>query len=93
MAFACVLKQTVLPYGGDENIRKAVIVVIRDGHTHAVQLDGQASFVGYISKCSVAVIAIELEGGGSALVTRPIHSVNQQNIQPAVAIVIEKRAA
>ena len=93
MAFAGVLKQTVLAHGGDQNIGEAVIVVIGDSHAHAVHLHRQAGLAGDIRKCSVAVVAIELERGGSALVSGPIHAIDEQNIQPAVAIVIEKRAA
>ena len=39
MALAGILEEPVLADAGDENIGEAVVVVIADGHSHAVHLD------------------------------------------------------
>ena len=41
LPFAVVLEQPVLPDRGDQNIREAIVVVIADGHAHAVHLHRQ----------------------------------------------------
>jgi hypothetical protein len=44
-------------------------------------------------KGSVAIVAVELQRAALALVAGPIHAVDQQNVEPAVVVVIEERAA
>ena len=88
-----VLKQAVLADGGDQNIGEAVVVVVGDGHAHAVHFDRQAGWRVTSREGAVAVVAVELQGAALALVAGPIHAVDQQNVQPAVAVVIQKGAA
>lgn len=61
---------------GYEDVRKAVIVVIADGHAHSVQFDIQARGLGYVRECSIAIVLEELQRGALALVTGPIHGVH-----------------
>ena len=92
-AAAVVLKEAVLPHAGDQDIGEAVVVVIADRHAHAVHLHLQPGVLGHVGERAVAIVAIELQGAALALVARPIHAVHQQDVLPAVAIVIQKRAA
>ena len=92
-AFAGIVEQTILPHAGDENVREAVVVVIANGHAHAIHFDIQPGMRSYISESAVAVVAIEPQRGAPLLVAGPIHAIDQQNVLPAVAVVIEKGAA
>ena len=90
---AVVLKEAVLSDGGDQQIGKAVVVVVADRHAHAVHFHRQAGARGDIGERAVAVVAVEPHGGALAAVIGPVHAVDQQNIEPAIAIVVEERAA
>ena len=81
-----------LPHASNENIWKAVVVVIADGHAHAIHLDIETGGFGDIAKRSVAIVAIQLHGGSLALVARPVHRVHEQNVLPAVRVVIQEGA-
>ena len=48
---------------------------------------------GDIGERAVAIVAVEAQRGALAFVARPIHAVDQQDVEPAVAVVIEKGAA
>ena len=93
MALAGVLEQAVLADAGDENVGEAVVVVIADGHAHAVHFDIKPGAARDVREGAVAIVAIEAQRGALALVPWPVHAVDQQDVLPAVAIVIEKRAA
>ena len=88
-----LLEQPVLAHGGDQDIGEAVVVVIGHRHAHAVHLHRQAGALGHVGEGAVAIVAVELEGAALALVAGPVHAVHQQDVEPAIAIVIEKRAA
>ena len=64
---AGVLKQPVLADGGDEDVGKAVVVVIGDGHAHAVHLDGQAGALRHVGEGAVAIVAIEPQRAARAV--------------------------
>jgi len=89
-AVAIVVKQMVLPVGGDEQIVVAVVVVITDGHAHAIDLDGQPRFVRHVGERAIVIVVIELRRGMLADVTGPVHAVDQENVGPAVVIVIDE---
>ena len=88
-----VLKQAVLADGGNQDIGEAIVIEVRHGHAHAVHFDCQAGTFGDVAESSVAIVAIQFQGAALALVTRPVHSIDQQNVQPTVAVVIQKGAA
>src|SRR5438477_10209454 len=92
-SLASVAKKMALADAGDENIGETVVVVIADGHAHSVELDVESCGAGDIGKGSVAIVAVEAKSGTLALVTGPVHSIDQKNVLPAVAVVVEERAA
>ena len=49
--------------------------------------------MGHVGEGAVAIIAIEAEGGALAFVLGPVHAVDQQDVLPAVGVVIEEGAA
>jgi hypothetical protein len=92
-ALAGIVEEPVLSHAGDENVREAVIVIISDGHAHTVHFNIQAGVRGDVGEGAISVVAIETQRGVQLLVAGPIHSIDQKNILPAVAVVVEKGAA
>src|SRR5579883_826023 len=93
MAFTCVVKETILSDTSDQYVRKAVIVIVAYGYAHSVHLDVKSGRPGHIRKRTVAIVAIELQRASLALMAWPVHSIDQQDILPAVSVIVEKSAA
>jgi hypothetical protein len=92
-AFAGVAKKTALADTSDENVREAVVIVVADGYAHTIEFDVEAGGVCYVRECAVAIVAVKAKGGTLAFVRGPVHAVDKQYVLPAIAVVIEKRAA
>src|SRR4029077_5842115 len=91
-SFTGVSKKPALANASDENVRKAIIIVVAHSHAHSVHLDVQACGLGYVRKSSVAIVAIEPQSRVLALVSGPVHPVHKQNVLPTVAVVVEESA-
>jgi hypothetical protein len=85
-----VLKQPALADARHENVREPVVVVIANGDAHAIHLDIQPRRPRHIRKRSVTIVVIQAHGATVALVPRPVHAVDDENVLPAVVVVIEK---
>ena len=92
LAVAFVVKQVVAFERGDVDVVAAVVIVIGDGHAHAVHLDVEAAARGDVGERAVVVVAIERRERLAAA-RRPVLAVDEQDVGPAVAIGIEERAA
>ena len=93
-SLAGVVKQAVLSDAGDQNVGEPVVVVVADGHAHAIHFDVESGARGHVGESAVAVVAIEAQRGAAAeLVAGPVHAIDEKNVLPAVAVVIEKGAA
>ena len=90
---AGVAKKSALPHASDENVGETIIIVIADGHAHAVDLDVEAGASRHVRKRAVAVVPVEPQRGSLALVSGPVHAVHQQDVLPAIAVIIKERAA
>src|SRR5207253_9466769 len=55
-------------------------------------LDVKPRAFGDIGKSAVAIVAVETQGRAPALVAGPVHAIDEQNVLPAVGVVIQKRA-
>src|SRR5580704_1320079 len=82
----------VLPDASDKDVGKAIVVVVADGHAHAIEFDVQTGVGSHVGECAVAVVVIEAQRGARFLVARPIGAVDEQDILPAVAVIVEERA-
>ena len=86
------MKKAVAFESRDIDIFASVIIVIGHGHTDAVHFHVEAAAARYIGEGPIMVIAIQsrcsVPPAGS-----PVFSVHQKDIDPAVAIGIEKRCA
>ena len=92
-ALAGVAEQAVLPDARDEQIGEAVVVVVADGDAHPIQLDVESRRPRDVGERTVPVVAKQAQRRSLALVTGPVHAVDQQDVLPAVGVVVEKRAA
>ena len=92
-ALAGVVEQPSLAHRGDVEVGKTVVVVVADGDTHAVHFDVEPGLPRDIGEGAVAVVAVELHRGALFVVPGPIHPLHQEDVLPAVAIVIEKCAS
>ena len=91
-ALAGVPEQPVLSDAGDEQVGIAVVVEVADGGAHSVELDIEAGAARHVGKCAVAVVAEQAQRRPPARVAGPVHAVDQQDVQPAIGVVIEKCA-
>src|SRR5882724_3407170 len=92
-SFAGVLEQAALTDTGDEDVGESVIVVVADCDSHAVHLDIKTGFVGNVDESPVAIIVVKTQCASYTFMSGPIGSVDQQDVLPAVSVVIKKRAA
>ena len=77
---------------GDEEIFEPVVVVIAHGHAGEPALAGQAGLFGHVGEGAVAIVLVQAVGGArrSAI---PAAAGEQQNVQPAIVVIIEERSA
>ena len=92
-SFAGVAEEPVLAHASDENVGKTVVVVIANRDAHAIHFDIESGARRHVGESSVAVVVVEAQRGAALLVARPVRAIDQQNVLPAVAIVIEEGAA
>src|SRR6202035_2112406 len=59
LAAALVVEEMVAVERGDVDVLAAVVVVVPDGHPHAVHLDVQAAATGDVGEGAVVVVAVE----------------------------------
>ena len=92
-SLAGVAEEPALPDASDKNIGEAIVVVVAGGDAHSVQLEIQPGFLGHVGECAVAIVPVKLQRRTLALMSRPIHAVHEQNVLPAVRVVVEEGAS
>ena len=92
-ALAGVAEEAVLADAADEHIGKAVVVEVADGDSHPIHLDVETRDPCDVGEGPVAVVAIQAQRGALPAMTRPVGTVHEQDVLPAVVVVVEKRAA
>ncbi len=91
-AVALVMKEMVASESGDVDVVASVVIIVRHGYADAIHFHIQAAAARNIGERAVMVVAIK--GGSAAPAARhPVFSVHQQDVDPAVAVGIEKRSA
>src|SRR5208283_4867924 len=55
--------------------------------------DVQSGAGSHVGECAVSVVAIKAQRRAPLFVAGPIHTVDEKNVLPAIAIVVEKGAA
>src|SRR5437762_12831152 len=77
-----------------EEVLESVVVVVAGSYTHTVQRNHQSSRSGDVREVTGVIVSIKLHRG--SLFTRlnaPRSSVDEQDIEPAVIVEIEKYAS
>src|SRR5437763_1501855 len=87
------MEEMVASDGGCENIWQTVVVVVADGHAHAVETDLQRRARSHIREMSFAVVVVErhrgrLLAGGDFV--RPPGGIDEKQILRAVIIEVKK---
>ncbi len=83
-----------LPVGGDQHVRPAVVVVVPYGDAHSKIGPGHAGLLGDVGECAIAVVLVE--GVAHRLGRLPKiagTAVHQEDIHPAIVVVVEKGTA
>ena len=92
-SLSAIFEKTVLTDARDEDVGKAVVVVITHRDAHPVHLYIKARFMGHVGKGAVTVVAVKPKSRCLALVTGPVHAIDKQDVLPAVAVIVEESAA
>src|SRR5215468_5546372 len=80
--------------GGDEYVVVAVVVIIANRYAHAIEADPQSGTGSHISECAVAIVVKKLNRAAAGTgVSRPILTVDQENVGEAIVIVVNECAA
>src|SRR5205814_2345153 len=83
----------VLADAGDQDVGKTVIVIVADSYAHAIDLDVETCLAGYVGEAPIAIIAVKPQRTALAFMPRPIHPIDQENVLPAVTVVVQESAA
>ena len=75
-----------------QQIGKPVVVEVADRDPHPVDFHVEAGGAGHVGERAVAVVAVQPERRPLPLVTGPVHAVDQQDVLPPVAVVVEEGA-
>ncbi len=74
------------------NVFAPIVVVIGNADADAVNINIESAAFGDVGESAVVIIAIE-SGGGMAAFWNQIFAIDDQNVEPAIAIGVEERAA
>src|SRR5581483_7706635 len=78
---------------GDEQVIESIVVVVTDRDSKSEHLDRKAGLARDVSKGPVVIVVIQLQRSDSLVMAGEILAVHQQNVRPAVVVVINERAA
>ena len=77
----------------DVEIGKAVSIVIAHGYALAIAAGSHASFYGYVSESSVAIILVQrITQGRIGIEKITVPAVDQVNVHPTVIVIVEESA-
>src|SRR5207245_7179042 len=77
----------------NEQIVETVVVVVTHRYAKPEHWDDESSFASGVCERPVVVVVIELQDGLGTGVSRPVFAVDEQDVGPAVVVVINERAA
>ena len=94
-AIAIVVEEMALADSGNENVVEAVVVVVADGHTESEERNAEAGFARHVGKGAVMIVVVELQAWSAPFLQwpGPVLAVDQQDVGPAVVVVIDESAA
>src|SRR5580658_3643174 len=91
---AVVVEEMALSDRSNKNVVEAVVVVVTDGDAKTKERNVEARFARHIGESAVVVVVIELQRSRAVLdMAPPILPVDEEDVRPAVVVVVNKRAA
>src|SRR5436853_4505905 len=91
MAASFIVEEMIATQRRDVKIVPPIVIVVPDGYAEPIDLNIQPATLGDIGERAVVIIVIECRCGAPPA-WHQIFAVNEQDIQPAVPIGIEKGA-
>jgi hypothetical protein len=93
-AVAIIVIQDATAVAGDEQVRKAIAVIVSYGDALRIASSADAGLFGDVRKSTVAVVLIKgVAQRRIGIVEVAFPAVDQEDVHPAVVVVIEKSAA
>ena len=87
------MKQVRLAESAEVDVIVAVVVVVADGRTEAVERDRKSGLRGDIGERAVAVVVVKVRRGCAVLgMSGEIGAIDEQDVGVAVVVVIDERA-
>ena len=93
LSVAKIVKQMVRTDRCDINIRIAIVIVVAYRAAHSVEFDGKARTASHVRKRPILIVVIESRVGFASLMFGPIHRIDEQDVLPAVVVVVQKTNA
>ena len=89
---AVVAVEFVLPVIGDEEVFKAIVVVVSNAHPGAPARIEQPRLRSHIFECPIAIVVVETvaRAGGNTLQLAP---ADDEDVHPPIVVVIEEGAS
>ncbi len=91
-AVAIVVIEDVLAPVGQKQIVEAVVIVVADGNGGGPSVASEAGFFGDVDKGTVAIVFVEAVGGSRRRAFQT-GAAEKKNVEPAIVVVVDKRAA
>ena len=88
-----IMEETIWTNTGDVDVVVAVVVVIGNCDADAVHLDAETGLLGHVGEGAVFVVVIERGKRFALFVVGPVHRVDEQDVLPAVVVVVDEGAA
>src|SRR6266404_5340113 len=91
---AVVMKEVALAKSRDEDVVKAVVVIVADGCAESEERHSKTGPAGDVRESTVMIVVIKLGRSRAALrVSDPILAIDKQYVRPTVIVVVDESAA
>ncbi len=74
---------------GDVDVVVAVVVEVAHRATHAIHFNIEPGLARYIGECAVVIVVVERGVRFPCCVTGPVHRIDEEDVGPAVIVVID----
>src|SRR5215471_6328927 len=74
----------------DIDVIKSVVVKVGNRAAQSIHLDRKPCVSGDVGEGAIFVVVIERRDGSYALPARPAHRVDQQNVLPAIVVIVDE---
>src|SRR5690348_17307095 len=82
-----------LTHSTNKEVVVAVVVVIADSDAHPEHWDRKPDLAGHVGERAIVIVVIKLRRGRRTGMSGPVFAVDDQDVGPAVVIVVNEGAA